>query len=86
MRLAKTRSWFAVLLTSLTAAVAIGIAPPAAAAVTPIGNLGETLRVEFGDFVADVTVHDVLPAEVPRAGAGTAPRAGARRAARGAPM
>ncbi len=61
----RTRSWFAVLLTSLTAAVAIGIAPPSAAAVTPIGNLGETLRVEFEDFVADVTVHDVLPAPVP---------------------
>ena len=58
MRLAKVRTWFAVLMTSLTAAVAVGIAPPAAAAVTPIGNLGETLRVEFDDFVADVTVHE----------------------------
>ena len=65
MRLAKVRTWFAVLLTSLTVAVAVGIAPPATAAVTPIGNLGETLRVEFDDFVADVTVHDVLAVPVP---------------------
>ena len=28
---------------------------------TPIGNLGDTLRVEFKGIVADVTVHDVLP-------------------------
>lgn len=65
MRLAKIRSWFAVSLVSLTAAVTVGIAPPAAAAITPIGNLGETLRVQFEDFVADVTVHDVAPSPVP---------------------
>ncbi|MGW0158442.1 hypothetical protein ACWDUN_03870 [Mycobacterium sp. NPDC003323] len=45
--------------------MAVGVAPPATAAETPIGNLGETLRVEFDDFVADVTVHDVLPVPVP---------------------
>ena len=65
MRLAKIRSWFAVSVVSLTAAVTVGIAPPAAAAMTPIGNLGETLRVQFEDFVADVTVHDVAPSPVP---------------------
>ena len=45
--------------------VAVGVAPPAAAAETPIGDLGQTLRVQYDDFVADVTVHDVLPVPVP---------------------
>jgi hypothetical protein len=56
------------LLSMLIAAMtmlAVGVAPPATAADTPIGNLGETLRVQFQDFVADVTVHDVLPVPVP---------------------
>ena len=50
---------------ALIVVMAFGLAPHATAAETPIGNLGDTLRVQFDDFVADVTVHDVLPAEVP---------------------
>src|ERR1700694_2464243 len=40
---------------------------PNASAVgdAPIGNLGDTLRVQFDDIIADVTVHDVLPSDVP---------------------
>jgi len=40
-------------------------APPAAAPGIPIGNLGDTLRVEYKGIVADVTVHDVLPTDAP---------------------
>ena len=40
----------------------------------PIGRLGETLRVEFMGLVADVTVHDILPSDVPP-GFGYPPRA-----------
>jgi hypothetical protein len=55
-------------LVSLIAAMAVVagfVAPAAAAEVTPIGNLGDTLRVEFKGIVADVTVHDVLPTDPP---------------------
>ena len=58
------RRWFAVLVTML-ASIGIVAAPPAVAEVTPIGNLGETLRVEYKGIVADVTVHDVLPTPPP---------------------
>lgn len=58
------RRWLVLMVSVLTAAAFL--TPPAAvAADTPIGNLGETLRVEFEDFVADVTVHDVVPVPVP---------------------
>ncbi|MBV8929248.1 MAG: hypothetical protein JO152_09010 [Mycobacteriaceae bacterium] len=40
-------------------------APHAVATDSPIGNLGDTLRVEFQDIIADVTVHNVLPSDVP---------------------
>ena len=49
----------------LLAAVAGFVAPPASAEGTPIGSLGDTLRVEFKGIVADVTVHDVLPTDPP---------------------
>jgi hypothetical protein len=58
------RRWLVLLIAVITA-VGIGVAPPAAAAGVPIGNLGETLRVEFKGIVADVTVHDVLLADPP---------------------
>lgn len=46
--------------------VAAFLAPPAASAEgTPIGNIGQTLRVELNGIVADVTVHDVLASDVP---------------------
>ncbi|MGJ6124934.1 hypothetical protein QN239_20420 [Mycolicibacterium sp. Y3] len=60
-----------VVLAGLTAVMAVGLAPaapaapPAAAPITPIGNLGDTLHVQFDDFAADVTVHDVIPTDVP---------------------
>ncbi|MBU8810154.1 MULTISPECIES: hypothetical protein [Mycolicibacterium] len=57
--------WFALLISALT--VLAGLAAPHAAAAdgTPIGRIGETLRVDFDGIVADVTVHDVLASEVP---------------------
>lgn len=55
-------------LTSVVAAMVIlaGFTAPAASAdLNPIGNLGDTLRVEFKGIVADVTVRDVLPTDPP---------------------
>ncbi|OBF37669.1 hypothetical protein A5724_10870 [Mycobacterium sp. ACS1612] len=57
-----------VLLVALVAAVVGLSAPPASAEGTPIGSIGETLRVEFKGIVADVTVHDVLPVDPPPPG------------------
>lgn len=51
-------------LLSALASVAALLAPPAAAEAQ-IGNLGDTLHVNFDGIVADVTVHDVVPADVP---------------------
>lgn len=51
-----------------TAAVSVSMvtAPTASADdLMPIGNLGDTLRVEFKGIVADVTVHDVIPTDPP---------------------
>ena len=77
------RRWF-VLLVAVLAAVAGFVAPPASAEGTPIGSLGDTLRVEFKGIVADVTVHDVLPSRG-SAGLGLerARRAGAPKVGRG---
>lgn len=41
------------------------VTPTASAEVTPIGTIGETLRIDFKGLVADVTVHDVIPTEAP---------------------
>ena len=56
-------------LATVVAAVAgFATAPPAVAGDAPIGRLGDTLRIEYtdspagGQIIADVTVHDVLPA------------------------
>jgi hypothetical protein len=57
-----------VLLAALLAAVAGLMAPPASAEGTAIGNLHDTLRVEFKGIVADVTVHDVIPVDPPPPG------------------
>jgi hypothetical protein len=57
-----------VLLVALLAAVAGLTATPASAEGTPIGNIGDTLRVSFKGIVADVTVHDVLPVDPPPPG------------------
>lgn len=58
------RRWFVVLVTVGTALV-IAPPPPASAGDAPIGRLGDTLRVDSGNVVADVTVHDVLPSDLP---------------------
>src|SRR5690349_5727332 len=59
--------WFALMFTAVVAAVAALVAPPTALAESaPIGNIGQTLRVETDNgIVADVTVHDVLASDVP---------------------
>ena len=57
---------FLLALTAMIATVAgVVTAPPAAAYDAPIGNIGDTLRVQFEDIIADVTVHDVLASDVP---------------------
>jgi hypothetical protein len=56
-----------VVLIALLAAVAGFVAPPASAEAT-IGNIRDTLRVEYKGIVADVTVHDVLPVDPPPPG------------------
>jgi hypothetical protein len=68
------RRWFLALLTVMIA-LAMFVAPPASAAGTPIGRLGETLRIEYGLIVADVTVTNVLPSDIPP-GFGYPPRWG----------
>ena len=64
---------FALLFAALTISGARAAAP-AAAVDAPIGRLGEPLRVELMGLVADVTVHDILPSDVPP-GFGYPPRA-----------
>src|SRR5688572_16236104 len=53
------------LVIATVAALGLAVAPPATADVIPIGNLGQTLRVEYKGVIADVTVHDVLPTTPP---------------------
>jgi hypothetical protein len=55
-------------LSGLFAAIALAgvlTAPPATAEDTPIGHLGDTLRVTDGKIVADVTLVNVLPSDIP---------------------
>ena len=63
------RRWLIVLSTFLVAAAsltAVGVAaPPARAGDAPIGHLGDTLRVDTGTYVADVTVTSVVPCDPP---------------------
>lgn len=54
-----------VLLIATMTTAGMFLATPTAAAVTPIGRLGDTLRVDFKGLVADVTVHSVEPSPVP---------------------
>jgi len=60
--------WFALLVGILTTA-AVGLGPAAATAGatqdTPIGNIGDTLRVNYEGIIADVTVHNILPTDPP---------------------
>ena len=57
-----------VLIIAMMAAVAGLVVPPASAEGTAIGNIGDTLRVNFKGIVVDVTVHDVLPVDPPPPG------------------
>ena len=50
------------------------LAPPAGAAVIPIGRMGDVLRVQFKGLVADVAVIGINPSPVPP-GFGYPPRA-----------
>lgn len=59
----RTYRWLAGLLGALTLLAAT--LAPSAAAETSIGNLGQTLHVDFKGLVADVTVHNVLPSDEP---------------------
>jgi hypothetical protein len=58
------RRWLSIVI-ALVAAVAVGVAPRAAAVDAPLGRLGDTLRVEYSDVIADVTVSNVLPVDLP---------------------
>ncbi|WP_233213619.1 hypothetical protein [Mycobacterium hubeiense] len=58
------RRWIVLLAVSLMTAAGFAAAP-ATAASTPIGRLGETLRVEYKGVVADVTVTSVEPSPIP---------------------
>src|SRR6201992_4000608 len=67
--MAKTQHWFIVLSTFVVAAAsvtAIGVtAPRAHAGDAPIGHIGDTLRVDTGTYIADVTVSSVAPCDPP---------------------
>jgi hypothetical protein len=63
------RRWLIFLSTFFVAAAsatAIGIAAPRAhAGDAPIGHIGDTLRVDTGTYIADVTVSSVAPCDPP---------------------
>lgn len=63
------RRWLIVLSTSLVAAAsvtAVGVAAPRAwAGDAPIGHIGDTLRVDTGTYIADVTVSGVGACDPP---------------------
>jgi hypothetical protein len=67
--MAKTHRWLIVLSTFVVAAAsitAIGVAAPRAhAGDAPIGHIGDTLRVDTGTYIADVTVSSVAPCDPP---------------------
>lgn len=60
------RSWLAMLTAfALTAGATAISAPQAWAGDAPIGHLGDTLRVDTGTIVADITVSSVTPCDPP---------------------
>jgi hypothetical protein len=58
------RRWLIVLSAVLVAAASL-TAPRAWAGDAPIGHIGDTLRVDTGTYVADVTVSGVAPCDPP---------------------
>ncbi|OBG23225.1 hypothetical protein A5764_11655 [Mycobacterium sp. 852002-51057_SCH5723018] len=58
------RRWLIVLSALLVAAAGL-TAPRARAGDAPIGHIGDTLRVDTGTYVADVTVSGVAPVDPP---------------------
>jgi hypothetical protein len=66
---AKVRRWLIVLSTLLVAAAGAAFAgfgaPRAWAGDAPIGHIGDTLRVDTGTYIADVTVSSVAPCDAP---------------------
>jgi len=56
--------WFLMLLTALTVLAGVSAAP-ASAVESPIGRIGEPLRVSFKGLVADVTVLNVELSDIP---------------------
>ena len=69
------RRWLSILAAVVSAVALSGVAltPSALAAAGPIGRLGDTLRVQDGDLVADVTVLSVEHSDIPP-GFGNPPR------------
>ncbi len=65
--MAKMHRWPIVLSTVLVAAAGVtGVAAPLArAGDAPIGHIGDTLRVDTGKYIADVTVSSVAPCDPP---------------------
>ncbi|MCG5433924.1 hypothetical protein LV457_16735 [Mycobacterium sp. MYCO198283] len=64
------RRWCAIVVTGILAALALAYAPVGAATpdeerLSPLGRIGDTLRVQYQDIVADVTVHDLVPVPLP---------------------
>jgi hypothetical protein len=61
--------WLIAMTTFLVAAAAViaggFAAPPAHAGDAPIGHIGDTLRVDTGDYIADVTVSSVAACDPP---------------------
>lgn len=55
----------AFLITATSVAAVDSAAPSAQASDTPIGHIGDTLRVDTGTYVADVTVTSVVPCNAP---------------------
>lgn len=66
------RRWFLSVFAAMILAAAF-VAPPASAGDSPIGRLGDTLRIQAGELTADVTVSSVLPSDIPP-GFGNPPR------------
>lgn len=66
--MAKMRRWLVSVSAVLVAAASVATAIPAPrawAGDAPIGHIGDTLRVDTGTFIADVTVSGVAPCDPP---------------------